>query len=229
MGPNDRLLRIALASLASALLFTILAVAVLFGRTSDADDRVAQLEAQLDEMTDQRDQLADDLQRVEAGAALFAGQVTAFQERIVALEPEFSAGIDEAISGLESFGSSTLTFDVDVDETIQIDTEVVIDRDIDVPIDETIPIDEVIDTTIRIDTPLGNIPVDVQVPVKLDVPIQLDVSIPVNETIPVTAEVPVKLAIPITVDVADTELASLTKALADGLIELRNVLSGLAG
>ena len=95
--------------------------------------------------------------------------------------------------------------------------------------DETIPIDEVIDTTIRIDTPLGNIPVDVQVPVKLDVPIQLDVSIPVNETIPVTAEVPVKLAIPITVDVADTELASLTKALADGLIELRNVLSGLAG
>ena len=49
-----------------------------------------------------------------------------------------SAGLDEAIAGLETFGTSTLEFDVPIDENVPIDTEVVIDRTFEVPIKTTL-------------------------------------------------------------------------------------------
>jgi EmrB/QacA subfamily drug resistance transporter len=169
-----------------------------------------------------------DLARVEAGAALFASQVTGFQNELTELAPNVSAGLDEAIAGLETFGTSTLEFDVSIDEEVQIDTQVVIDRTIRVPITTTLPIKDSFETTIEIDGPFGiDVPLDVTVPVDIDVPIDLELSIPVNETIPVGANVPVKLDVPIRVAVSDTELAELATALAAGLRSFQEVLAGL--
>ena len=83
-----------------------------------------------------------DLERVEAGAALFASQVTGFQSSSPSSQPTVSAGLDEAIAGLETFGTSTIEFDVAIDENLPIDTEVVIDRTFEVPIKTTLPINE---------------------------------------------------------------------------------------
>jgi MFS family permease len=176
------------------------------------------------------DETEEDLARVEAGSALFASQVTGFQSRLSELAPNVSAGLDEAIVGLETFGTSTLTFNVPIDQDVQFDTEVVISRTIEVPIKTTLPIEDSFQTTIEIDGPFGiDIPLDVTVPVDIDVPIDLNLSIPVDETIPVNASVPVKLDIPIRVAVSDTELAELTKALAAGLRSFQDVLAGLSG
>jgi MFS family permease len=176
------------------------------------------------------DETKNDLQRVEAGSALFASQVTGFQAQLAELAPQVSEGLDEAIAGLESFGTSTIQFDVPIDENIQIDTEVVIDREIEVPIKTTLPINESFDTTIEIDGPFGvDIPLDVTVPVNIDVPIDLNVTIPINETVPIAASVPVKLTVPINVNVSETELAELTKSLAAGLRSLKEILAGLGG
>ena len=173
------------------------------------------------------DSTQEDLARVEAGSALFAGQVRGFQEQLVALEPAVQAGLDEAIAELDIFSSSTLEFSIAIDETVEIDAEVVIERNIIVPINETLPINETIDTTIRVDTRLGfEVPVDITVPVAVDVPIDLELDIPINETVPVQASVPVQLDVPITIDVADTELAVLAQSLSDGLASFRDVLSG---
>ena len=53
---------------------------------------------QLRSTRDDLDATQADLERVEAGAALFASQVQGFQEQLVALEPTVSAGIDDAIA-----------------------------------------------------------------------------------------------------------------------------------
>ena len=82
-----------------------------------------------------------DLNRVEAGAAIFAAQVEGFQTKLSELAPDVSAGLDEAITGLESFGNSTVEFNVPIDENVQFETDVVIDRDIEVP-DQDDPSDQ---------------------------------------------------------------------------------------
>ena len=115
-----------------------------------------------------------DLDRVEAGAALFAGQVQGFQKQLSDLAPEVSAGLDEAIAGLESFGTSTIEFSVPIDENVQFTTDVVINKEIQVPIKTTLPINESFKTTIKIAGPFGTeIPLNVTVPVNIEVPIDL--------------------------------------------------------
>ena len=195
---------------------------LLFGRVADAE---ADASAAREELATAR----ADLERVEAGAALYASQIQGFQEQLVALQPEISAGVDQAIEGLRTFGDSTISFDVSIDEVIPVDTEVVINRTVEVPIKTTIPIDQSFDTTIRIDTPLGNVPVDVTVPVDVEVPIDLVVDIPIDETVPIRDEFPVQLDVPIAIDVRETELAALTDSLAAGLESLQEMLDGFSG
>jgi EmrB/QacA subfamily drug resistance transporter len=185
---------------------------------------------QLAQVRSDLDTTKADLERVEAGAALFASQVTGFQEQLTELSPTISAGLDEAIVGLQDFSTSTLEFTVDIDENVAIDTEVVIDRTVSVPINTTLPIDESFDTTIEIDGPFGTaIPLNVTVPVDIDVPIDLTVDIPINETIPFDTEIPVQVEVPITVDVSETELATLTESIATGLESFQEVLASLGG
>ena len=191
---------------------------------------IVYLFTQLSSTRDDLDATRADLERVEAGAALFASQVQGFQEQLVALEPTVSAGIDEAIAGLESFSSSTLEFNVAIDEHLPISTEIVIDRTFNVPIKTAIPINESFETTIEVEGPFGlTVPVDVTVPVDIDVPVDLQLKLPVNETIPVEANVPVQLDVPINVNIAETELAELADSLAAGLESFRDVFSGLGG
>ena len=168
--------------------------------------------------------------RVEGGAALYAAQITGFQDQLGDLGPAIDSALGEAVAGIDEFSSSTITFDVSINETIPIRTEVVLNRTIDVPINTTIPIDEEFDTTITIQGPFGiDIPLSITVPIKLDLPINLDVAIPVNETIPINANVPVNLDVPIEIDIAETELAALAEALAEGLASFRQMASQLGG
>jgi len=185
------------------------------------------------------DETQSDLARVEAGSALFASQVTGFQRTLVELEPAVDQGFADAIDGLETFASSSISFDVDVDETIAIDTEVTIRRTVTVPINEvisireTIPIREEIETTIVVnafgfDVPIDvKVPVEIDVPISIDVPIDLEVEIPIDETVPVNTEVPIQLSIPIEINIADTELATLAEALTEGLTSFQDGLGSL--
>lgn len=218
----QRKLNVMIGLLGLLLAGAFVTIFLLFGRVAGAQDDAS---AAREELATAR----ADLERVEAGAALYASQIQGFQEQLVALEPQISAGVDEAITGLRTFGDSTISFDVNIDEVIPIDTEVVINRTVQVPIKTTIPIQQSFDTTIRIDTPLGEIPVDVNVPVDVDVPIDLVVDIPINETVPIQDEFPVKLDVPIAIDVRETELSALTDSLAAGLESLQEMLNGFAG
>lgn len=175
------------------------------------------------------EQARDDLERVEAGALLSTVQLQVFRDELAALGPSVSAGLDEAIVGLESFGSSTLDFEVSIDEVLPVAAEFVIERDVLVPIDTTIPIAQTIETTIEVQGPLGiAIPVNVEVPIELEVPVVLDVTFSIEETLPVSAEVPVRLDVPVQIAIADTDLAAFGQSLAAGLASFRDVFAGFA-
>ena len=213
--------------LALLLIGALAVIALMMSSVSNAQDDAAAARAALESTETDLATIRDDLARVEAGAALYASQITGFQEQLVALEPQVSAGVDEAISGLRDFGDSTIAFDVDIDEVIPVKTDIVLDRVFEVPIKTTIPIKESFDTTIRVSTPLGSIPLDVTVPVDVDVPVDLVVEIPINETVEIDEEFPIQLDVPIAIEVRETELASLTDSLAAGLESLQDVLTGL--
>ncbi len=192
--------------------------------------RVGSLSEDLAASQERQDQLEEDMARVEGGAALYAAQITAFQEQLSDLGPAIDSALGEAVVGIDEFRTSTITFEVNIDENVPIGTEVVLDRTIEVPIQTVLPIDEEFDTTITINGPFGvDIPLSITVPIQLDLPIDLTVSIPVNETIPINTSVPVKLDLPISIDISETELAVLAEALAQGLESFRQMASELGG
>ncbi|MDR9449779.1 MAG: hypothetical protein RI637_01065 [Acidimicrobiia bacterium] len=173
------------------------------------------------------DQNAADLARVEIGAGLFASEVTGLQEQLSRLAPGVGRGLTEAVSGLQAFRSSTLEFEVSINETIPIETEILLDRTLTVPIQASFPIDQVVETTITIAGPFDTkIPLDVSVPVQLDIPVDLEIPLSINETIPISTSVPVRLTVPIAIEVAETELASLADALGSGLAAFADLMAG---
>jgi EmrB/QacA subfamily drug resistance transporter len=195
-------------------------IALMLGRVASAADDASAARVELGIVR-------ADVERVEAGAALYASQITGFQELLSDLGPELSGGVDEAIAGLREFRNSTIEFTVEIDEVIPIATEVVIERTVEVPIRTSIPIQQSIDTTIRIQTPVGSIPVDVTVPVDVEVPIDIVVDIPIDERFPIEEEFAVKLDVPIAIEVGETQLAELTDSLAAGLESLQRILAAL--
>ncbi|MFK8023084.1 MAG: hypothetical protein AB8G26_03885, partial [Ilumatobacter sp.] len=203
-----------LGVMALLLIGAVVLTALMFARVNSTEAELADTRA--------------DLQRVEAGAAIFASQVNGFVEAIDELGPEIDSGLDQAVTQLEEFGTSTIEFDVAIDETISIDETFVINRTVEVPINTSIPINEEVETTITIDGPFGiDIPLDITVPVDLDVPIDLTVDIPINEELPVAVDVPVQLDVPISISVEGTELQTLTTSLIEGLRSFQDGLSGL--
>jgi MFS family permease len=197
------------------LLGALACIAVLFGRVADARDEAAAAQAVAagadtptgvaPDVQAEIDTLRADIERVEAGAALYASQLAGYQELFADAGPGIAEGVDEAIVGLREFANSTLSFEFPLEQTVT------------VPIKTEIPIDQTFDTTIEIDTPLGfPVPVDVSVPVDVVVPVDLEVDIPVNETVPVE------------IDISQTEFADLVESLAVGLESLSEVLDGLA-
>ena len=182
------------------------------------------LEAVQAELVDTR----AEIEQLRGGVALFSTQATQLQGQLAELAPTVQAGLDEAVAGLTEFETSTILFNVPINEVIPISTEVVLDRTLEVPINTILPIEESFDTTIIINGPFGvDFPLDITVPIALDLPIDLNVAIPINETVPIETSIPVNLSVPIEVQVQGTELATLASSLREGLLSLREVLTGL--
>lgn len=203
---------------------TLLTLAVSLVMLARVASTQSDLEAVQAELVDTR----AEIEQLRGGVALFSTQASQLQGQLAELAPTVQAGLDEAVAGLIEFETSTIIFNVPINEVIPISTEVVLDRTIDVPINMVLPIDETIDTTIRVKGPFGiDIPLDITVPIALDLPIDLAVAIPINETVPINTSIPVNLSVPIEVQVQGTELATLASSLRQGLLSLRDVLTGL--
>lgn len=187
-------------------------------------DRSSDIDALADELAEAR----TEVEELRGSLELFSLQAGALQSALGDLGPTASAALDEAVAGLEIFRTSTIEFEIPINETLAISTEFSLDRTIQVPIRTTLPINETIDTDITIDGPFGiDIPLSITVPIVLDLPIDLTVDIPINETVPINTSIPVDLVVPISIPVAGTDLAALAESLQQGLESLRVVLADL--
>jgi len=176
----------------------------------------------------QLEQARKDIQQVESSTASFALQVDLVLAQVAELEPELSAGLDGAITGLHSITEAPLELPVQLDEPIGIAAQIPIKQDLVVPIELMVPIEQSIQTTIEVEGPLGvTVPVQVTIPVDLEVPIETDVLVPLDATVPVEAQVPVQIDAPLKLDFRETELAGSLEALTELLTELRTLLAGL--
>jgi len=210
-----------IGALVAVTLLSVVVTLVMFGRVNDTRSRLSAIQTELEDTR-------AELEQLRGGVALFSSQATLLQNQLGELAPTVTAGLDEAVAGLDQFATSTIAFDVPINEEVPINTEVLLDRTLQVPISTVLPIDQTIETRITIDGPFGiDIPRNITVPLALELPIDLDVAIPVNETIPINTSIPVNLSVPIEVDVQGTELATLAESLREGLISLREVLAGL--
>ena len=206
--------------------FVVIAVvlnAIAVGQLSSA-------RADIDDLTSDLEAARTEVESLQGALVLFTAQAGELQSALGELGPTVGGAIDEAIDGLATFRTSTIEFDVPINQTIPISTSLALDRTIDVPIKTTLPVDETFDTEITIEGPFGiDIPLNVTVPIQLDFPIDLVVPIPINETVPIDTSIPVNLTVPISVPVEGTELATLATSLEQGLASLRDVLTGLSG
>ena len=172
----------------------------------------------------------EDVERLRSTVVEFLGEARGLQSQLVDAGPSISSALDQAVGGLETFGSSTIELNVPIRDTLSLESSIELDQTLRVPVRTTVPIDETIETTIQVDTPVGvDIPVDVRVPLQLELPIELTLTVPLQETIPVKLDVPVELDVPIRLDVASTELGTLADSLTSGLTSLETLLSSLDG
>ncbi len=203
-------------ALSTALVLSMIFSVSLFSRVRKAEARV--------------EELSEKLVEVESGAAFALAQLGVFESALGSLGPETSASLDEAIDGLDSFATSTITMDITFDESVPIQTEFLLKRDLIVPIRTDFPINQTIETTISVAGPFGTaIPLDISVPVDIVIPVDVEVPITVDETIPIDVEVPISLKVPVQIDVAGTELAVFAASLREGLVALRSALVQLGG
>ena len=176
----------------------------------------------------QLDQARKDIQRVESSTALFALQVDVVLAQVAELEPEISADLDRAITGLHSLTEAPLELPVALEESIRIAAQIPLKQDLVVPIELTVPIKESIQTTIEVEGPLGiAVPIQVTIPVELEVPIETDVVVPLDTTVPIEAQVPVQIDALLKLDFRETELAGSLESLIELLTELRTLLASL--
>ncbi len=199
------------------------------GRNDTLEIQLDVLRAEIAQANEAAASVTKEVEQLRGGVAIFSTQVTAFQEQLAGLAPGVARGISDAVAGLDAFATSTLEFEIAIDEEIPINTVIELNQTILVPIQTSIPIDETVDTTIRVAGPFGiDIPLNVTVPIQLELPINLEVSIPINETVPISTSVPVNLDVPIVIEVAETELASLVLSLRAGLESMGGILAGLS-
>lgn len=174
------------------------------------------------------DVLAAEIDRVEASTGVLVAQSNALRQGAGDLLPRVDAALGSVIDSLASFATSTLSFTVDVDETIPVQAALPVDETVVVDLETTLPINETFETTVRVQTPLGfDIPLDVEIPVQVDVPVDLELPIRVMDTFQVDTRLPLQLSVPIVIDVSETDLATLTAGLEQFLRDLQARLADL--
>ncbi len=172
----------------------------------------------------------DRVEEVAGGAALVVSQAAGLFEALDEIGPLADQALGDVTSELEAFRTSTLEFEVAVDQEIPVRTSFPFSRTIDLPIRTTLPVSEEFETRIEVAGPFGvDIPLTVTVPIDIEVPVNIDLEIPIDETIEIDTTFPLRLDVPVSVAIEGSGLDRLAEQLQQGLEQVSGVLAGLGG
>ena len=93
-------------------------------------------------------QTDDRVEEVAGGAAVLATQATTFFDQLSSLGPLVDGALDTADAELEALRTSTIAFDVAVDQVLPVATSFPLRRSLTIPIDTSIPINETFETRV---------------------------------------------------------------------------------
>ncbi len=170
----------------------------------------------------------DRVEEVAGGAALVVSQAAGLFAAFDEIGPLADQALADVTAELEAFRTSTLEFEVSVDEEIPVRTSFPFTRTVDLPIRTTLPVSEEFETRIEVAGPFGvDIPLTVTVPIDIEVPVNLDLQIPIDETIEIDTTFPLQLDVPVAIDIEGSGLDRLAEQLQQGLEQVSAVLTGL--
>ncbi|NNF69288.1 MAG: hypothetical protein HKN01_05915 [Acidimicrobiia bacterium] len=151
-----------------------------------------------------------------------------FRSDVERLTPAVEAALAESVADIGALRESTLTFEVDIDESLPISANIPFDRTFQVPIVTSFPISETFLVDVVVPGPFGiEIPFQAEVPVDMDVPIDVIVPVSISDDIPIDLDLPVEFRLPVEVDVAGTGLAPLLETLETRLAEIARIVGEL--
>jgi len=149
-----------------------------------------------------------------------------FRSDVDRLSPTVEAALIDSVADIAALRESTLTFEVDINESVPISATIPLDRTFQVPIVTSFPITETFLVDVVVPGPFGiEIPFQAAVPVDMDVPIDVVVPVQISDDIPVDLDLPVELRLPVQVDVEGTDLAPLLATLETRLGEIARIVA----
>jgi hypothetical protein len=113
--------------------------------------------------------------------------------------------VSDARGLVNDAADDTLSYEVEVNQSIPIQTTVPFNQEITVPFRSALPISTVVSIPIKAGI-LGTF--DIDVPIRTVVPVNVEVTVPVSQTVHISTTVPVNLAVPIDIPMAETPLVA---------------------
>ena len=92
----------------------------------------------------------DRVDEVAGGAAVLAAQAGTFLDQVTSLTPLLDEALTTADAELEALRTSTIAFDVEVDQVIPVSASFPFQRALTFPIDTSIPINETFETRVTV-------------------------------------------------------------------------------
>ena len=132
------------------------------------------------------------------------------------------SAVADVLTVLDNIQSTSLNYEVVVDQTLQIDTDLPIDETIPVVIDQNLPINTTVQVTVNAGA-FGQIPLNV--PIVADVPVNIEQDLHIDQPFAISMAVPVNFTIPINIELADTPLNSTIDEVRTGLEQVQDDLN----
>jgi hypothetical protein len=125
--------------------------------------------------------------------------------RLMRVQSEAKAGIEEAMAALDSLGQEGFHYDFKFDNTVPFSGDIPFKQDLLFPFKGAIPIN----TTVKVPVDMGFLQTEIEVPIDTTFDLDLEVPISVDETIHVDTEIPLNLEIPIDIEPGDPALQEM--------------------
>lgn len=126
--------------------------------------------------------------------------------------------ISQFAEGVQQAKSTTVLYNIPIDQQMPINLDIPIQRTIVVPIQTDIRINQTINVPIDTGFGVANLPI----PIDATIPVSITVPIKIKESIPVSTTVPIRFSVPFQVDFGSQQFAGYFDQLYKALIELRD-------
>jgi hypothetical protein len=140
---------------------------------------------------------------------------------LLAVRQTFTAGVDQAISGLENLELNGFRYEYHLKQTIPFSGDIPFQQSMVFPFKGDVPVNTTIQVPIDAGL-LGKFTVDV--PINTSIPVDIQVPVEISQTFHVDTMIPIDMVVPIEISPDDPAIERLIDGIRDWLIAVRELL-----